>query len=160
MRTYAELKEADFQEMTKDEDSFVKRIRNLLGYHNHCKNDANMYMEKVIELDKENGSTFIRELFFANLKETFAKHEKAGRLSPEAIEAIKDWRKIEESFDSYIEASESMIDYSTIVIVLADASLFDLCWKDSDLIMNAWMILDFGIDYTIDLDKMRYGYIH
>ena len=160
MRTYAELKEADFQGMTSEEDSFVKRITNIAGYCLHSKLDASKYMEKVIELDKENGSTFIRELFFANLKETFAKHENAGRLSQEAIEAIKDWRKIEESFDSYIEASESMIDYSTIVIVQANASSFDLCWKDSDLIMNAWMILNFGNDYTMDLDKMRYGYIH
>ena len=64
--------------MTDEEDSFVKRITNIVGYCLHSKLNANKYMEKVIELDKENGSTFIRELFFTNLKETFAKHEKAG----------------------------------------------------------------------------------
>jgi hypothetical protein len=160
MRTYKELKEADFKGMTDEEDSYAKRITNIVGYCLHSKLDANKYMEKVIELDKENGSTFIRELFFINLKDTFAKHEKSGRLSPEAIEAIKDWDKIEASFDAYIYSGETMIDYSTLVIVQANASSFDLCWKDSDLIMNAWMVLDFGNDYTIELDEMRYGYIN
>lgn len=158
MRTYSELKEADFQGMTSEEDSFVKRIRNLLGYHNHCKHDANMYMEKVIELDKENGSTFIRELFFANLKETFAKHEKAGRLSPEAIESIKDWDKIEASFDAYINSGETTIDYSNIAVVHNTGADFGICYKEDGELLDSWMQLEFNRPY--EFTAMDFGYIH
>ena len=160
MRIYAELKEADFQEMTNEEDSFVKRITNIAEYHNHCKNDANKYMDKVIELDKENGSTFIREMFFKNLKETFAKHEKAGRLSPEAIESIKDWDKIEASFDAYINSGETTIDYSILKGAYDTASSFLLMWKEEELLFITWMILDFNWEFEINAPTATFGYIH
>ena len=158
MRTYAELKEADFQGMTDEEDSFVKRITNIVGYCLHSKLDANKYMEKVIELDKENGSTFIRELFFTNLKETFAKHEKAGRLSPEAIESIKDWDKIEASFDAYINSGETTIDYSNIAVVHNTGADFGICYKEDGELLDSWMQLEFNRPY--EFSSMDFGYIH
>ena len=160
MRTYAELKKADFQGMTDEEDSFVKRITNIVGYCLHSKLDANKYMEKVIELDKESGSIFIRELFFTSLKETFAKHEKAGRLSPEAIESIKDWDKIEDSFDAYINSGETTIDYSMLKVAYDDASSFLLMWKEEDLLFTTWMILDFNWGFEINAPCATFGYIH
>lgn len=158
MRTYKELKEADFQGMTDEEDSFVKRITNIVGYCLHSKLDANKYMEKVVELDKENGSTFIRELFFTNLKETFAKHEKAGRLSPEAIESIKDWDKIEASFDAYIDSGETTIDYSNICVMHKTGVEFNVCYKEDGELLNAWMKLEF--DRPCEFTAMDFGYIH
>ena len=158
MRTYKELKEADFQGMTDEEDSFVKRITNIVGYCLHSKLDANKYMEKVVELDKENGSTFIRELFFTNLKETFAKHEKVGRLAPFAIEAIKDWDKIEASFDAYINSGETTIDYSNICVMHKTGVEFNVCYKEDGELLNAWMKLDFDRPY--EFTAMDFGYIH
>ena len=160
MRTYKELKEAGFQGMTDEEESFVKRINNIVGYCLHSKLDANKYMEKVIELDKENGSTFIRELFFINLKETFAKHEKAGRLSAEAIEAIKDWDKIEASFDAYINSSETTIDYSNIGVSYSDAQMFYITYTNDGLMFDSWMLLRFDIEYKVNVFEHSYGYIH
>lgn len=158
MRTYSELKKANFQGMTDEEDSFVKRITNIAGYCLHSKLDASKYMEKVIELDKENGSTFIREMFFANLKETFSKHEKAGRLSPEAIEAIKDWDKIEASFDAYLNSGETTIDYSNIAVMHHNGVAFNICYKEDNELLNAWMKLE--LDRPYEISSMDFGYIH
>ena len=160
MRTYAELKEADFQEMTNEEDSFVKRITNIAGYCLHSKLDASKYMEEVVELDKKNGSTFIREMFFKNLKETFAKLKKSGRLSTAAIEAIKDWDNIEASFDAYIYSGETTIDYSILKVAYDNASSFLLMWEEEELLFTTWMILDFSWEFEINAPTATFGYIH